>query len=660
MRVVEVLKGMAFGAGTASLKVIGSLAFPGAWPIIEGALDPVIDRLKARLGVDDPLDEKNAQAAWSQMLTDDTLVALFEDKLELAVAPLRASNEQLEEGQRRLLQLLDGNADILMVIQEDLDRMRTSGVMVAKPSVEAIRTAVGEEFAQHIRALEQRLDQLAVGRKDAEAERNQKIRSRFRDQLARTQARAVELLNAREFDRAADELRSGIESLELLIEESPDNVDLRVNLAYYYKTIAVTFAGIDRDKIPMSIDQAKVVEEFNERAMNIFYFVAYGLPLDRKTARDQAHAINGMGNIHYARGQYRFAIENYELATRIDPYYCYAWHDLFAAHHSLALRGYVNFPAMRSALDKTWETGQGQPGLGAKRLEQLEQMLSTFDPDVIAGKLIEEGVRVLKELREVAEHPLADESHPVEDADLERALRALRRGATQPARELLTALVDAFDRGYSQDARRTAVALCHLGSLLVYTDTQSAYQHYARAVELAPTWADAWHDLGAILTHLGRAVEAAPAFLRSAIQARASGNQKLLLFALENTAIALSSEAASVAVSIRILRGLLYAYHSTSDRGGLLRVYWKLAELDIASNNLDEAAYFAKVALRLAEQIGDHTEQARFAWMLAQLAEVRENRAEARVHYQRAQILFEETGPEELIQQAAAKVEELG
>jgi tetratricopeptide (TPR) repeat protein len=379
MRVVEVLKGMAFGAGTASLKVVGSFAFPGAWPIIEGALDPVIDRLKERLGVDDPLDEKNTQAALSLMLTDDKLVALFEEKLKVAVAPLRVSHEQLEEGERRLLQIFDGNTDILKVIQEDLDQMRTVGVSVAEPSVIAIRDAVGNEFADRIRGLEQRLDQLVV-RKDAEAGRIERIRSRFRDQLARTQARAVELLNAGEFDRAADELRSGLESLQLLIEEAPGNVDLRVNLAYYYKSIAVTFASIGMDRVPESIDQAKVAEEFNERAMSIFYFVAHGIPLDRKTARDHAHAINGVGNIHYARGQYHLAIEDYELATRIDPYYCYAWHDLFAAYYSLARQGHVNFSAMRHALDKTRETGQGQPGLGAKRLEELQQMISRFDP----------------------------------------------------------------------------------------------------------------------------------------------------------------------------------------------------------------------------------------------------------------------------------------
>lgn len=661
MRVAEILKNMAFGGGTAGLKIMGSFVFPGAWPIIEGALDPVIDRLKARLGVDDPFDDEHAHEAWSHLLTDDTLVARFEETLQLAVAPLRTSHEQLEEGQRRLLQILDGNAGILAVIQQDLDRMRTSGVTVAQPSVDAIRTAVGDEFAERVRGLEQRLDQLIIGRSDAEAARQERMRSRFRDQLARTQARAVELLNGREFDRAADELRSGIESLKFLIEEAPAHVDLHVNLAYYYKTIAATFASLDKGSVPASINQSEVVDEFNERAMTIFYLVAYGLPLDRKSARDHVHAVNGIGNIHYARGQYESAIEHCELAASIDPHYCYAWHDLFVAHYSLALRGHVNFPAMSRALKRIWETGQGQPGLGAKRLRELEHMLSTFDPDVIAERLIEEALRPLRSLREIAARPLPEPPEIIEDEVLSRALRTVRRGALQQAQEMLTALVDDFDHGRSHDARRAAVALCHLGSILAQTDTDRAYQHYARAVELAPAWADAWHDLGAILTQLDRSAEAACAFLRSAIQARANRNRTLLLFALENTASALAAsppDAGTTAVGIRMLRGLLYAYRSSENRDGLLRVYEKLAQLDIAMHNLDEAEHFAEIALELSED--NPVERAKFAWMLALLAEVRGRRAEALTRYQRVLLLLEETGPEELIQQAAAKIAELG
>jgi hypothetical protein len=63
--------------------------------------------------------------------------------------------------------------------------------------------------------------------------------------------------------------------------------------------------------------------------------------------------------------------------------------------------------------------------------------------------------------------------------------------------------------------------------------------------------------------------------------------------------------------------------------------------------------------LGLAERTGDHVERAKFAWMLAQLAERSKERAEALARYERAQLLFEETGPEELIERAATKVKEL-
>jgi tetratricopeptide (TPR) repeat protein len=655
MRMIEVLKDMAFGAGTAGLKVAGSMAFPGAWPLIEAALEPVLDRLKDRFKTADPLDAANAQAAWAELLADGSLGALFEERLEAAAAPLRASHQQLEEGQRRLLQILDGNAEILEVICKDLERMQSSGVRIAEPSLEAIRSAVGQELAESIRSLEQRLSQFPA--EHADAERRQQIRSRFRDQLARAQARAVELLGAGDFDRAADELRSGIESLSLLIEEAPEDVDLRVNLGYYYKTIAATFASVGSDKVPASIDRDQVVDEFNERAMTIFYFVAHGIEPHRKTVGDQTHAVNGIGNIHYARREYRLAIDNYVQATQIDPYNYNAWHDLFLAHYSLALQGRVDFPAMQHALERTRETGQGQPGLGARRLQELDRLLETFDPDRITDRLVEEALRLFPTLNEVAENPLPDTRSDDDDDDLTRALRALRRGAPERAREALTSVVEDFDQGRSADARRAASALCHLGSLLAPTDAEAAHRHYLRATELAPEWADAWHDLGSILTHIKRQSDAASAFLRSAIQARAHGNQPLQLFALENMATALCAEPGSAALAIRVFRGLLYAYHSTAERESLLRVYWKLVELDSAFGNFAEAENYARTAMDLAE--GRPSVQVQFVWILAALAEHRQERERALALYRRALLLFEETGPEDRVERAAEKVREL-
>jgi tetratricopeptide (TPR) repeat protein len=659
--VFAVLKEMAFGAGVSGLKVIGSLAFPGAWPIIEGALDPVLDRLKEKLETADPLDAEHAEAAWSELQKDGALAAIFEARLRTEIEPLRASQEELSEGQRRLVQLLDGNASVLGVIKDDLDRMRTHGVTVGNPSIEAIQAAVGREFAERMRILELRLEQVVVRRDGADAQRQEAIRKRFRDQLARTQVRAVELLNGDEFDRAADELRAGLSSLELLIEEAPDNIDLRVNLGYYYKTIAATFASVEEAHLPASIDRAKVVDEFNERALSVFYFVVHGIPLDRKTARDHAHALNGMGNIHFARSEYHSALEDHDLASRIDSYYCYAWHDKFVVHHALAGLGQVDFPAMRHALDKTWETGQGQPGLGRKALKRLEQMISTYDPAVIVDRLIEEGTRQFSELAKVAQARTArpDRAARPQDDEIKTAVRAAKRGAVEVARPALERIIRDHDDGVTTDPCRAAVAKRYLGSIVARSDLAAAHKLYAEAAALDPDDADAWHDLGSLETHLGYMQDAARDLLRAAIQARADGNLAFAGQALEHAADALLGDPKGIMRATHLARGLLYFYATTNNDQGLLRVYQKLIATSIAQKDIRQAEHFIKYALDLARKGGHQLDEANLLLSAATIS-VYKNDADAAIGQVRhAKRILEETGPESLLEQIDQQLEAL-
>ena len=138
--------------------------------------------------------------------------------------------------------------------------------------------------------------------------------------------------------------------------------------------------------------------------MRIFYFIAYSIALKDKSVHHHVSALNGVGNIHYARGEFLKAIEHCEKATLIDPYYCYAWHDLFIAYYMLARYGEIRLESMRNALEKTRETGKGQPGLGSAHLKQLDQMFAEYDPAKIILELIQEGTRVpsFKDLSELA------------------------------------------------------------------------------------------------------------------------------------------------------------------------------------------------------------------------------------------------------------------
>jgi hypothetical protein len=65
--------------------------------------------------------------------------------------------------------------------------------------------------------------------------------------------------------------------------------------------------------------------------------------------------------------------------TMIDPYYAYAWHDLFGALYELAKRGDAEIAAARRALDMARRTGTGQPGLGAAYLDECERRLEGLE-----------------------------------------------------------------------------------------------------------------------------------------------------------------------------------------------------------------------------------------------------------------------------------------
>jgi tetratricopeptide (TPR) repeat protein len=144
----------------------------------------------------------------------------------------------------------------------------------------------------------------------------------------------------------------------------------QVQRAYIYKTYAQGFAAKG---------ELKQEQHYFDLALKTFEQVKNDPNLDGKTTNEFGSAINGIGNIHYQRGQYRESIADYKLATSLLPTYAYAWHDMFLAYFQLAKQGDVDLPAMRNALERTKETGAGWPGLDAKTITLLESMLAQFE-----------------------------------------------------------------------------------------------------------------------------------------------------------------------------------------------------------------------------------------------------------------------------------------
>jgi tetratricopeptide (TPR) repeat protein len=185
---------------------------------------------------------------------------------------------------------------------------------------------------------------------------------------AQNQISAVLLLDDGHPDLALNVLRQAEQLLgDIRTESSARN---RVQRGFVYKTYAQAFAARGNNQ------QA---EQYLALALRTFEEVKNDPNLDRKTTDEFAGAINGIGNIHYQRGQYKEAISNYRLATSLAPNYAYSWHDMFLAYVELAKRGEVDLAAMRMALDRVKETASGWPGIDATRIAGLERMLADLE-----------------------------------------------------------------------------------------------------------------------------------------------------------------------------------------------------------------------------------------------------------------------------------------
>ena len=361
-RFLPIAKAVLLRAAQGGFELAAATAFPGAGPILSKALEPVFEEIGRKLGVDPTASPEAKRKAAELLETDRELQELVDAQLGRIIAPLRdieVRQGELSEGQRQLLRVAEGSHEAIRKVAEQLDltieTLITRGVTVADDSV----TRIAREVVVRLESRER-----------VEAEKRERRDRRFKEHVARTQARAVELVREKQLDRAADELKAGLELLETMLETASGDTHLAVQLGYFFKTMAQEFAK-----------QGLVEQEraYNDRALGVFQSVVSGIPHRAKSVRDYADALNGLGNILYARRSYRAAAGYYQIVTTIDPTYAYAWHDLFGALYELAKRGDAEIAAARRALDMTRRTGTGQPGLGAAYLDACERRLKGLE-----------------------------------------------------------------------------------------------------------------------------------------------------------------------------------------------------------------------------------------------------------------------------------------
>ena len=362
MNLVTVFRSVVLGAAEASLDVAGAALLPGAWPILKGALEPVLERLKERLGGKDVTSSrKQAELAVQAFEADPHLQEILRSKLLEQLDALVTSQQKIDTDVQKLMLIVTGNQRLLNELIGGVERIEhhlDQGVNLSDDAVEKLSHAISQQAENSRRVRGLALREMGP------------VAQLLQDQIHRAQVRAVELVRERALDRAVDELRAGLLLVAALLNEAPTDLTLRLQLGFIYKTMAQVFdAAGDAAQAQTYIDQAE----------EVFRFVMDDAAGNQATALELANAIHLQGNVLQARGDFEGAIEKYKLATTLFDGQMYSWHDMFLCYWELAKKGKKNIDAMRHALTKFKAAGQGQPGLGIGYVSRLEAILRQFE-----------------------------------------------------------------------------------------------------------------------------------------------------------------------------------------------------------------------------------------------------------------------------------------
>ena len=367
-QLVPLFRQIVVSATFASLDIAGAAVFPPpAWPILKAALQPVLDRLKERLGGQDITSSKEvAEKAADQFESDPHLQELLRSGLLERLDALASGQQSLDVGVQKLMVVVSGNQQLLQEIAggvDNLGKRLDSGVNLSDEALDRLRQVLSQQ-ADNSRQV-RRLALREMG----------PIGQLLQDQVGRLQVRADELIRSNELDRALDELRAGLTLVAALLLEAPTDVLLRLQLAFIYKTLAQVF-----DAAGMSSE----ANEYTDNSAEVLRLVQEDLSGDDHTVLEVANAVHMNGNILQQRHDYRAAIEKYRVATTLLPQHCYAWHDIVSCYYELnQAQESVDVADMRRALEMVRRC-TGQPGLSAQYIATLEQTVDQIEKDVNA------------------------------------------------------------------------------------------------------------------------------------------------------------------------------------------------------------------------------------------------------------------------------------
>ena len=202
MNLVPIFRKVILGAAGASLDIAGAALLPGAWPILKGALQPVLARLKERLGGEDiTASPKLAQEAVAEFEADRHLQEMLRSNLVEQLDTIVKGQEKIDTDIQKLLLIVTGDQKLLKEIVGGVERVEQrieEGVNLSDEAVEKLTHAVSRqaENSRQVRALALR----EMG----------PVAQLIERQVSRLQVRAVELVQEGALDRANDELGEGL------------------------------------------------------------------------------------------------------------------------------------------------------------------------------------------------------------------------------------------------------------------------------------------------------------------------------------------------------------------------------------------------------------------------------------------------------------------
>jgi tetratricopeptide (TPR) repeat protein len=343
-------------AAESSLDIAGSALLPGAWPILKGALEPVLERLEQRLDPDGKLSPKQrAERVADAFEADQHLQEIVRSALLPELQALTQGQQQVNADVQRLMAMVSVDQRSLQRIERRLDSgVELSDAAIAKLAAAVARQAEGQ---REVRAVALR----AMG----------PVADVLVRVVQRLQVRAVELLEAGSSERALEELRDGRELVAVVLNEAPTDATARLELGFIDKTLAQVYAATGE-----SAAAATAAHD----AAEIFERIRVDGEGDARASWQVATAVHGLGNLAHDDGDLAEAVTRYRESLALFPGNPYALRDLFLAYDGLARQGRPQLREMRAVLRELQASPRADlQGLDDSHVAELEAKLQELD-----------------------------------------------------------------------------------------------------------------------------------------------------------------------------------------------------------------------------------------------------------------------------------------